>query len=210
MSGVFITVEGVEGAGKTTQLACVRDFLEAAGKRVVMTREPGGTPFAEAVRELLLAPREEKVAADAELLLMFAARAAHLEERIRPALARGKWVVCDRFTDATYAYQGGGRGVPHERIRVLEDFVQRGLRPDMTLFLDAPVDIGLARARGRDETPDRFEREDVAFFERVRQVYHDRVAAEPGRFTVIDAARSVDEVRRDVEAALTRFLGGRA
>lgn len=209
MSGVFITVEGVEGAGKTTQLACVRDFLEAAGKRVVMTREPGGTPFAEAVRELLLAPREEKVAADAELLLMFAARAAHLEERIRPALARGKWVVCDRFTDATYAYQGGGRGVPHERIRVLEDFVQRGLRPDMTLFLDAPVDIGLARARGRDETPDRFEREDVAFFERVRQVYHDRVAAEPGRFTVIDAARSVDEVRRDVEAALTRFLGGR-
>lgn len=210
MSGVFITVEGVEGAGKTTQLACVRDFLEAAGKRVVMTREPGGTPFAEAVRELLLAPREEKVAADAELLLMFAARAAHLEERIRPALARGEWVVCDRFTDATYAYQGGGRGVPHERIRVLEDFVQRGLRPDMTLFLDAPVDIGLARARGRDETPDRFEREDVAFFERVRQVYHDRVAAEPGRFTVIDAARSVDEVRRDVEAALTRFLGGRA
>ncbi|HEX7031117.1 MAG TPA: dTMP kinase [Gammaproteobacteria bacterium] len=210
MSGVFITVEGVEGAGKTTQLACLRDFLEAAGKRVVMTREPGGTPFAEAVRELLLAPREEKVAADAELLLMFAARAAHLEERIRPALARGKWVVCDRFTDATYAYQGGGRGVPHERIRVLEDFVQRGLRPDMTLFLDAPVDIGLARARGRDETPDRFEREDVAFFERVRQVYHDRVAAEPGRFTVIDAARSVDEVRRDVEAALTRFLGGRA
>ncbi len=210
MSGVFITVEGVEGAGKTTQLACIRDFLEGTGKRVVMTREPGGTPFAEAVRELLLAPREEKVAADAELLLMFAARAAHLEERIRPALARGEWVVCDRFTDATYAYQGGGRGVPHERIRVLEDFVQRGLRPDMTLFLDAPVDIGLARARGRDETPDRFEREDVAFFERVRQVYHDRVAAEPGRFTVIDAARSVDEVRRDVEAALTRFLGGRA
>src|SRR5690606_23959460 len=149
------------------------------GKQVLMTREPGGTPFAEAVRDLLLAPRAEPVAPDAELLLMFAARAAHLEERIRPALARGECVVCDGFTDATYAYQGGGRGVPRERIAVLEDFVQRELRPDLTLFLDAPVDVGLARAHARKGEPDRFEREDVAFFERVRQAYLDRVAAEP-------------------------------
>ncbi|HEX7046603.1 MAG TPA: dTMP kinase [Gammaproteobacteria bacterium] len=206
MKGVFITVEGVEGTGKSTQLGYIRDFLEAAGKPVVMTREPGGTPFAESVRELLLAPRSDAVAADAELLLMFAARAAHLEERIRPALSRGNWVVCDRFTDATYAYQGGGRGLPHERIKVLEDFVQQGLHPDMTLMLDAPVDVGLARARNRPGAPDRFEREDIAFFERVRQVYHDRVAVEPQRFVVIDAAQSVDDVRVDVEAALARLL----
>lgn len=206
MNGVFVTVEGVEGAGKSTQLEYIRDFLEAAGKPVVMTREPGGTPFAESVRELLLAPRPDAVAADAELLLMFAARAAHIEECIRPALSRGNWVVCDRFTDATYAYQGGGRGVSHERIKVLEDFVQQGLHPDMTLMLDAPVDVGLARARSRAGAPDRFEREDIAFFERVRQVYHDRVAAEPNRFVVIDAARSVEDVRVDVEAALARLL----
>lgn len=206
MSGLFITVEGVEGAGKSTQLRHIREFLENAGKRVVMTREPGGTPFAEAVRELLLAPREEAVAADAELLLMFAARAAHLEERIRPALERGDWVVCDRFTDATYAYQGGGRGVPPARIKVLEDFVQGELRPGATLFLDAPVDVGLARARGREGAPDRFEREDVAFFERVRQVYLDRIAADPERFIVIDAAKSEESVRDDVLAALGGLL----
>lgn len=204
--GVFITVEGVEGVGKSTQLAHIREYLERAGKRVVMTREPGGTPFAEAVRELLLAPRDETVASDAELLLMFAARAAHLAERIRPALARGEWVVCDRFTDATYAYQGGGRGVSPERIRVLEEFVQRELRPDVTLLLDAPVHVGLARARERNGAADRFEQEDVAFFERVRKVYLDRVAAEPERFAVIDATQALERVRADVEDALAHVL----
>lgn len=206
MSGVFVTLEGVEGVGKSTQLGVMRDHLEQAGKQVVMTREPGGTPFAEAVRELLLAPREEAVAADAELLLMFAARAAHLEERIRPALAAGAWVVCDRFTDATYAYQGGGRGIPQQRIAMLEEFVQAGFRPQATLLLDAPVEVGLARARNRDATPDRFEREAEDFFQRVRAVYHQRVAAEPERFVVIDAARPVDAVSTSVRQALDSLL----
>jgi dTMP kinase len=204
--GVFITVEGVEGVGKSTQLEHIHDYLERTGKRVVMTREPGGTPFAEAVRQLLLAPRDEPVASDAELLLMFAARAAHIEERIRPALARGEWVICDRFTDATYAYQGGGRGVSLERIRVLEDFVQRELRPDVTLLLDAPVAVGLARARERKGAADRFEQEDIAFFERVRQVYLGRVAAEPKRFKVVNAAQAMEKVWADVEATLARVL----
>lgn len=204
--GVFITVEGVEGVGKSTQLAHIRAYLERAGKRVVMTREPGGTPFAEAVRELLLAPRDAPVAPDAELLLMFAARAAHIAECIRPALGRGEWVICDRFTDATYAYQGGGRGVSLERIRVLEEFVQRELRPDVTLLFDAPVAVGLARMRERKGAADRFEQEDVAFFERVRQVYLDRVTAEPRRFKVVNAAQAVEQVRADVEAALARVL----
>lgn len=206
MSGLFVTFEGVEGVGKSTQLAHARAFLERAGVDMVVTREPGGTPFAEAVRELLLAPREERVAIDAELLLMFAARAAHLEELVRPALAAGKWVICDRFTDATYAYQGGGRGISLDRIGVLENFVQQGFRPDATLLLDAPVNVGLGRAGRRAGDADRFEREDLAFFERVRNVYLARAAAEPDRFIVIDAARPVDEVGADVEKALARLM----
>lgn len=206
MSGVFITVEGGEGVGKSTQLAHMRRYLENAGIDVVMTREPGGTPFAEHVRELLLAPRDEDVPPDAELLLMFAARAAHLAERIRPALEAGQWVICDRFTDATYAYQGGGRGIPAERIRILEDFVQQDFRPHATLLLDAPVEVGLARAGERAGAPDRFEREQADFFQRVREVYLARAAAEPERFAVIDAARPVEAVRRDVEQALARLL----
>ncbi len=206
MTGAFITVEGVEGVGKSTQLAHIREFLVQAGKHVVMTREPGGTPFAETVRELLLAPRAEPVAPDAELLLMFAARAAHIEERIRPALARGEWVVCDRFTDATYAYQGGGRGVASERIRTLETFVQRELVPDLTLLLDAPVETGLARARARQGEADRFEREDLAFFTRVQQVYLDRAAAEPARFRIVNAAQPVDRVRAEIEDALSAWM----
>lgn len=206
MSGVFVTLEGVEGVGKSTQLAVMRDHLQQAGKDVVMTREPGGTPFAEAVRELLLAPRDDNVAADAELLLMFAARAAHLEERVRPALAAGSWVVCDRFTDATYAYQGGGRGIPTERIATLENFVQGDFRPHATLLLDAPVEVGLARANKRDAMPDRFEREAEEFFHRVRNVYHQRVAAEPDRFLVIDAARPVEAVSESVRQAVDSLL----
>lgn len=206
MSGVFITVEGGEGVGKSTQLAHIRDFLSAAGRQVLMTREPGGTPFAEIVRELLLAPRSEKVAADAELLLMFAARASHLEDRIRPALAAGSWVVCDRFTDATYAYQGGGRGISPERIRVLERFVQRDFCPDATLLLDAPIEIGLERAQGRAGAPDRFEREDAAFFQRVRDAYLEMVRSEPARFHVIDAAQPLEMVRKDIESVLVKLI----
>lgn len=205
MTGMFITVEGGEGVGKSTQLAHMRDFLQAAGKQVEMTREPGGTPFAEAVRDLLLAPREEAVSADAELLLMFAARAAHLQDRIRPALAAGKWVVCDRFTDATYAYQGGGRGISAERIRMLENFVQDSFRPHATLLLDAPVEVGLQRAQERGK-PDRFEKENVEFFQRVRSTYLALVEAEPQRFHVIDAAQPIEQVSADIEQVLQTLL----
>ncbi|HLU62405.1 MAG TPA: dTMP kinase [Gammaproteobacteria bacterium] len=205
MSGVFITLEGGEGVGKSTQLTVVREHLMQSGRDVLVTREPGGTPFAEAIRDLLLAPREEAVSGQAELLLMFAARAAHLEQRIRPALARGQWVVCDRFTDATYAYQGGGRGLPQEEIAVLERLVQGDFRPHATILLDAPVEIGLARMQERG-APDRFEREQAAFFERVRGVYLARAAAEPERFIVIDASRPVEEVSAAVRGALDALL----
>lgn len=205
MSGLFITVEGGEGVGKSTQLAHMRNYLETAGKQVEMTREPGGTPFAEAVRELLLTPREESVTADAELLLMFAARAAHLEDMIRPALAAGKWVVCDRFTDATYAYQGGGRGIPVERIRLLENFVQDSFRPHATVLLDAPIEVGLQRARQRGK-PDRFEKENVEFFQRVRNAYLALVKAEPQRFHVINAVQPLEQVSLDIEQVLQKLL----
>lgn len=209
MSGLFITLEGGEGVGKSTQLAVIRSYLAAVGKNVLMTREPGGTAFAEAIRDLLLAPRDEAVAEDAELLLMFAARADHLKKCIRPALDAGTWVVCDRFTDATYAYQGGGRGVSKTRIAELENLVQQGLHPDLTLLLDAPVDVGLQRAKARKGEPDRFERENVAFFNRVRDTYLARAAAEPQRFRIIDAARPVEQVRVDIEAALAQLLKSR-
>lgn len=160
--GQFITVEGGEGAGKTTQLAFMREYLEQTGRRVVLTREPGGTPLGEEIRALLLGHRHDGMALATETLLMFAARAEHLERVIRPALAAGHWVLCDRFTDATYAYQGGGRGLPPERIAILEDWAQGALRPDLTLVFDVPVAVGLERA-GRRSAADRFEREETAF-----------------------------------------------
>ncbi|MDX1443664.1 MAG: dTMP kinase [Gammaproteobacteria bacterium] len=203
--GLFITLEGGEGVGKSTQLEVIRDHLEAAGIPLLMTREPGGTPFAESIRELLLAPRQEKVASDTELLLMFAARAQHLETAIKPALAAGTWVVCDRFTDATYAYQGGGRGVAMERIAELEQWVQGDSRPDITLLLDAPVEIGLERMRERGNL-DRFEQEKADFFERVRQVYLDRANAEPDRWCVIDAAQPLESVSGDLRRVLDDLL----
>ncbi len=203
MAGRFITVEGIEGVGKSTQIDFLRGLLEARGVPVTVTREPGGTPLGEAIRSLLLDRRHTGMAADTELLLMFAARAQHLAEVIRPALAAGRWVLCDRFTDATYAYQGAGRGIGPGRIAVLEDFVQDGLRPDLTILLDAPVATGLARA-GRRGPGDRFERETVNFFERVRAGYLQRASAEPGRFRVIDAGRR----RGEVEAALAQVLDG--
>jgi len=203
-AGRFITLEGIEGAGKSTALAHVAGLLEAAGREVVATREPGGTPLGEALRALLLDHRNG-MAHDTELLLMFAARAEHLAQVIRPALAAGRWVVCDRFTDSTYAYQGGGRGVPEARIAALEGWVQGPLRPDLTLLLDVPPETGLARARGGG-VGDRFEREDVAFFERVRAAYLRRAEAEPGRFRVIDAARPLEAVHAALAAALAPLL----
>jgi len=199
--GLFITLEGGEGAGKSTSMAFVREFLELAGHDVVVTREPGGTPLGEEIRKILLHGRDA-MAIDTELLLMFAARAEHLEHVIRPALARGACVICDRFTDATYAYQGGGRGVDDSRIRVLEDWVQHGLRPDLTLLLDIPVTEGLERA-GNRSVPDRFEREQQEFFERVRQRYLLAAAREPERIRVIDAAQPIASVQVQLRAVLT-------
>ncbi len=203
-SGLFITLEGGEGAGKSTSLEFVRDHLEQAGRRVVVTREPGGTPLGEKIRGLLLHGREG-MEVDSELLLMFAARAEHLARVIRPALADGACVVCDRFTDATYAYQGGGRGVPEARIRILEDWVQQGLRPDLTLLLDIPVSQGLERA-GQRSAPDRFEREQIDFFERVRKRYLAAATNEPQRVRVIDATGDLPAVQTQLRSALAAIL----
>jgi len=200
-TGRFITVEGIEGVGKTTNLEFIHQYLLSLGLEVVRTREPGGTPLAESIRELLLAPRVEPVAELAELLLMFAARAQHIDQCIRPALERGAWVLCDRFTDATYAYQGGGRGLDQSRIAQLETLVQGELRPDLTILLDLPARQGMARARARS-APDRFEAEAEAFFERVRECYLQRAAAEPQRFAVIDAAPPLEQVQQAVSQTL--------
>lgn len=195
--GQFITFEGTEGVGKSTQLVNAADTLKALGVDYIVTREPGGTPMAESIRELLLAPRGEPVNDMTELLLMFAARAQHLHTRILPELEAGRWVLCDRFTDATFAYQGGGRGVPVERIAQLENLVQGSFRPDQVILLDAPVETGMTRARHRGEL-DRFEQEAVAFFERIRQTYLERAAADPGRYHIVDAAQPLEAVSRDV------------
>ncbi|KXS39453.1 MAG: hypothetical protein AWU55_435 [Halomonadaceae bacterium T82-2] len=201
--GRFITLEGGEGVGKSTNLSLVRDHLESLGIETLTTREPGGTPRAEAIRELLLDPDEaETLADDAELLLIFAARAQHLARRIRPALERGVWVVCDRFTDATYAYQGCARGLDRSDIATLETFVQRGLQPDLTLLLDMPVDAARERVTARGQTLDRFERERAEFFDAVRQGYLERAAAAPTRFAVIDAARPLTQVQADIRHCL--------
>jgi dTMP kinase len=207
--GLFITLEGGEGAGKSTQLAFVQEMLQerlgAAGKTLHVTREPGGTKLSEQIRELLLDYRQTAMDSDTELLLMFAARAQHLAQLIRPALEAGEWVLCDRFTDATYAYQGGGRGIDMARIAALEDWVQGSLRPDLTLLLDLPVDVGMARAGQRGEL-DRFEREKVDFFEKVRQTYRDRAKDEPERFRIIDAAQGIEQVQQQITTVLTPFL----
>jgi dTMP kinase len=203
--GRFISVEGIEGAGKSTQMGAIRDFLTATGRRVVVTREPGGTPLSEAVRELLLDPDNRGMSTDAELLLVFAARAEHLHKVIVPALDAGDWVLSDRFTDATFAYQGGGRGAEAARIGALEQWVQGDLRPDLTLLLDLSVEAGMARIAGRGQA-DRFEREDQAFFERIRATYLQRAAAEPLRFRRIDASAPVEAVSREVLDAVGGLL----
>lgn len=205
MSGLFITLEGPEGAGKSTNREYLAARLRERGIDVLLTREPGGTPLAERVRELLLAPSDETMASDTELLLVFAARAQHLAQVIVPALGRGAVVLCDRFTDATYAYQGGGRGLDVARIAQLEDFVQGSLRPDLTLVFDLPVEVGLARAAARGRL-DRFEQEGRAFFEAVRSTYLQRAKADPARYRILDAAQSLEAVQRDLDALLPQLL----
>lgn len=208
MTGLFITLEGPEGAGKSTNRDYLAERLRERGIDVLLTREPGGTPLAERIRELLLAPSGEPMAADAELLLVFAARAQHLQQVIRPALARGAVVLCDRFTDATYAYQGGGRGLPVERIALLENFVQGELRPDLTLIFDLPVEVGLARAAARGRL-DRFEQEGRGFFEAVRQAYLQRAEQAPQRYRVLDAGQPLAKVQADIDALLPSLLEAR-
>jgi dTMP kinase len=204
--GRFITLEGGEGAGKSTLAAGLAAELRRRGLRVDATREPGGTPLAERVRALVLERGEEPIDLTAETLLMFAARSIHLRNRIRPALAAGNWVLCDRFTDATYAYQGAGRGVATSLIDVLAGAVQQGLQPDRTLLLDLPVATGLARARARGATADRFESEREAFFTRVREAYLQRAAAEPQRFRVLDATLAPPALLQSALAALADWL----
>jgi len=205
MTGLFITLEGPEGAGKTTNRTWLAERLQAQGLEVVLTREPGGTPLAEQIRELLLNPGDEPMAADTELLLMFAARAQHLAQVIKPALARGALVLCDRFTDATYAYQGGGRGVPLERIQQLEQLVQGSLNPDLTLLFDLPVAVGLSRAAARGRL-DRFEQEGLSFFEAVRATYLARAQCAPARYRILDASQPLAEVQRHLEGLLPEIL----
>lgn len=205
MKGRFITVEGGEGVGKTTNINYIESLIKEKNKTLITTREPGGTALAEAVRGLLLDPAHRGMHPDCELLLMFAARAEHLDKVIRPALERGDWVLCDRFTDATYAYQGYGRGLPLQRIAELEQLVQGELRPDLTLLLDVPVEIGMERAGNRSD-PDRFEQENLAFFERIRQGYLSRARAEPERFAVIDAGQVLETVQSRIRQALERLL----
>jgi len=207
MRGKFLVIEGSEGSGKSTNLAFMKQKIEAAGVELVVTREPGGTPLAEDIRELLLAPREEKVDPLTELLLIFSARAQHLSEVILPALDTGKWVLSDRFTDATFAYQGGGRGLPLNAIEILETLVQKDVQPDLTFYLDIDVERGLQRARERAAL-DRFEQEEVAFFERVRAAYLARVEAAPSRYFKVDAGQTLTQVQTDLSVKLDELLNG--
>ena len=195
-AGRFVTFEGIEGVGKTTQVARLSSALNSLGVAHVVTREPGGTPLAESIRQVVLSAHEETLPPTAELLLMFAARAVHLANHIEPNLRAGRWVICDRFTDATFAYQGGGRQLNTATIGQLESMVQGTRRPDLTILLDAPVEAALARAAARNAgtVADRFERERSEFFERVRNTYLARAAAEPERIALVDATQTVDEV----------------
>lgn len=203
--GRLITLEGIEGAGKSSQMEPLRQVLVERGIPVVMTREPGGSPIAEQIRGVLLDKTNAGMGATAELFLVFAARAEHLEKVIVPALVQGTWVLCDRFTDATYAYQGGGRGVDRARIGLLEGLVQGELRPDLTLVFDLPPDLGLSRARVRGAS-DRFESERLAFFAAARAVYLDRAGSSPGRYRVLDATQSLESVRAQATRILADFV----
>ena len=203
MKAKFITVEGTEGVGKTTNIEFIKTWLQSREIEFLATREPGGTPLAEEVRGCLLRNREELVDSTAELLLVFAARAQHVNTLIRPALDRGIWVLCDRFTDATFAYQGAGRGLDKELITSLEERVQKGLHPDLTLYLDIDIELGLKRTGLRGEF-NRFEKEQVSFFEKVREGYKERVAQNPARYAVIDAGQTLEKVQKDIKLTLDK------
>ena len=203
--GFFLVLEGTEGVGKSTNIEFIKTYLESKGVSLVLTREPGGTPLAEEIRELLLAPRDEAVAETAELLLMFAARAQHLQQIILPALEDGQCVLSDRFTDATYAYQGGGRKMDNDKIKQLERLVQGDMRPDKIIVLDLSVEEGLKRARQRADL-DRFEQEEMAFFERVRAAYQNRAKADPERYSIVDASQTLPEVQSSIQEILDELL----
>lgn len=205
--GLFITLEGTEGAGKSSNIEYIEELLRQQGYEVVVSREPGGTELGERIRALLLNTPGVEIPVDTETLLMFAARADHLEKVVRPALAQRKVVVCDRFTDATYAYQGAGRGVGRERVAKLENWVQGDLRPQLTLLFDVAPTVGLRRAGNRSD-PDRFEREDQQFFDATRQAYLDIAAQEPRRVKVIDANANADAVRKQIAEILQAFFKG--
>ena len=204
MSGAFITVEGGEGVGKSTCMATIEAFINAAGFQTVASREPGGTALGEQIREWILNGQHGALTAEVETLLMFAARAEHLEQKIRPALAAGQWVICDRFTDATFAYQGAGRGAPSDFLINLTDAIQGESKPDLTLLLDAPVGVGLERISHRRH--DHFEREGDEFFSRVRNAYLEIAAREPQRVKVIDATTNLETVQQQIETRLAHFL----
>lgn len=206
MNGKFISIEGIEGAGKSTQLSFIRDFLEQQGITVRVTREPGGTELGEQIRELLLTPRDTGMSHDAELLLMFAARAEHIEQVITPALERGEWVLCDRFVDATFAYQGGGRGIERARIEAISDWTLKGLQTDITFLFDLPVEQGQARVIKRQQEKDRFEQEKAAFFQLIRDCYLERAASEPLRIKVIDSSRDIAAIQDQLKAILAEML----
>jgi dTMP kinase len=207
--GRFITIEGGEGVGKTTNREFIAEWMRERGIPLRITREPGGTPLGESLRQLLLNPDGSAPAPLAELLMVFAARAQHIAEVIEPALSAGEWVLCDRFTDATFAYQGAGRGLDRHAIAQLESLVQGELRPDLVIVLDVDPRVGLQRAKERGEL-DRFEREAIPFFERVREGYRARASAHPGRYCLVDAGQPLENVTRDLAAALEAFCNDAA
>lgn len=203
--GLFITFEGVEGAGKTTNIEYIAEKIEAAGHEILLTREPGGTELSEAIRELLISKDYPEMHVDTELLLMFAARSEHLNKKIIPAINAGKWVLCDRFTDATFAYQGGGRGISETTISTLENLVQGSLRPDYTFLFDLNAEVGLARARNRGET-DRFEQQHIDFFNRVRAKYLAMADSEPQRYRTVNAEYDLATVQNQINQLLTEII----
>lgn len=201
--GKFISLEGIDGAGKSSHVEWLRERIATTGRTVIVTREPGGTVLGEHIRALML---NEAMDLRTETLLAFAARQEHLVALIEPALAAGTWVVSDRFTDATYAYQGGGRGLESERIAALEQWVQQGLQPDLSLYFDVPANVGIARRRAASAELDRFERERADFFERVRAAYLQRAAADPQRLRVVDGTRTLDQVRAELQSILQAVI----
>lgn len=206
IKNIFLTIEGIEGVGKSTAVKFLENLLKNKKINFIVTREPGGTPVSEKIREILLTPNEkEKIQLDTELLLMFAARAQHIAQVIKPALLQNKWVVSDRFVDASYAYQGGGRGIPLSQIKMLDDWIVDGVKPNVTILLDAPAEIGLARAKNRG-AHDRIEQEKVDFFQRVRAGYLDRAKQDPERFRIVDAAQSLEKVQTELTKIISAYV----